>query len=238
MAKINKKEKAALQKLNQSANRKKVNIRKNYNMMVDVEVKTLKELQSMSRKEINDYKENLKSFTNRYNLNYQYVKNEDGETIGTKLDVQRFERGKALVNRQKKEREARLKKTKFTVAGRDTGITAYDYGIIGDPDRRENQIKADPKKLDRETFQEWLEKLDGGKYMDDLNEQWRQNYITGLENVFGAQAWKLIGHINNMDIKDFIKMAEGEKFASIEYIYDPAEMGIRMRKIEQTWDVA
>lgn len=237
MAKINKREKAALQKLNQSANRKKANIRKNYNMMVDIEVKTLKELQGMNRDQLNAYKEELKSFTNRYNLNYQYVKNEEGEVIGTKKEVQAFERGKALANRQKKAREQRLKKTKFTVGGKDTGISAYDYGIIGDPDRRENQLKADPKKLDRETFQEWLEKLDGGKYMDSLNEQWRENYITGLENVFGSQAWKIIGHINKMDIKDFIKMAEGEKFASIEYIYDPAEMGIRMNKIAETWGI-
>ena len=237
MARITKKEKLMLQKLNQSANTKKRNIKKNYNMAVDVEVLTLKELQKKSREEINAYKDNLKSFTNRYNLDYQYVKNEDGETIGTKKEVQAFERGKALANRQKKEREKRLQKTKFTVGGQDTGISAYDYGIIGDPDRRENQIKANPKNLDRETFQEWLGKLEGGKYMDEMNEAWRQNYITGLENVFGSQAWKLIEHINNMDIKDFVKMAEGEKFASIEYIYDPAELGIRMKKIEDTWQV-
>lgn len=245
-ARISKKEKQELQRLNRNAQAKIRRLESNHGrgtverFFPQIDVEPIKELREMSRAELNAYKEQISKFTRRGNVHYQLVKNEEGRTIGTKAEVQQVEREVRRINRIKEQNRKRRKAIQFLDRGKPVPkTTTHGMGLMGETRFKEYGLNFNPRKIrNRSEFEEWTRRIEetyGGDFIQRRNEQMKENYVTALDTVFGGRAKHIQEHVKNMSLDDFMEMWEQENLADIGYIYDRNELEERFVNISQIW---
>lgn len=226
-----------LKKLQTSVNRKQKRLKKVYDVSIDIEKKDITDFSS--RKEFNKYMQELENFTDR--KNYRYVKNEHGLVVSRET----YNELKSQVNKINKENKKRLKRYEnknFKSRGKDTEEKVKDRKLMGDT--RYNEFK--PKKFnfnrfrnkqELEDYEESLKKRTNEKYWDKKAKQYKENYIKGLENVFGKMGKKLISRVKKMKTEDFLEMYYTEDIANIDFMYEFMDVIAKLHELETIFNV-
>lgn len=247
-ARISRREKSELQRLNRNANAKIKRIEKDFgkealDMIPQVGTKKLKDLKGMTRSEINEYKDQLERFTRRGNMNYQFVKNEGGRVIGTKAEVQQAEREVRRINRIKEQHARKSDKNPFRSRGKETGMTVGERRGLGDPRYNYHNLNFDVNQFgSRQTFKQFVDRVDQqyeGDFMTRRNKQYRRNYRVALINQLGKspETIALARHIHKMDLEEFMEMYYTEDIGDINFLYDPETTDAEIKRLTRLWGV-
>jgi hypothetical protein len=230
-----------LNRINRNVRNKLNRIRKNYNMMVDINIKRASEFNNVQ--EYNKYMQEMKSFLNPHNQNYRYVKSKTGNVM-TKKEYNQLERTLARENRVKREEARKREKMPYKHGGKKTGVkTGEQQRLMGDPRLREAKHKVKNKfhELPPQKFVEWLQEVEeefGGNVRDKRARRYKDSYIKGLQNVFGDEANHIINHIEKMGNKQFLDVYYSNTVGDIGYIYLPVERKRKLKNIAEGLGVA
>lgn len=110
-------------------------------------------------------------------------------------------------------------------AGRDLGVSVGDsLKIMG----KESDfiLRKKSKSLQqfktREAFDAYLanvKRVNQRNYIDIRVQQYKDNYITGLKNAFGADADELVERVKKMKNKEYMREVESDETLEIGYLY-------------------
>lgn len=237
---ITSREKAEIQRLNRNAKAKSTRISNKFGIDVGINFKKLKDF--TSRKEINEYKAQLKRFTNRSNMNYQYVENKEGLVL-TKAEINKIEREERRVNRIKAQERKKYKDKPFTSGGKPTTLTVGQRAEVMKDDKYNHmepvkfteRLKTLRNRSEFEQFVENIEKSYSADFINKRNEKYRDSYKKAMFNIFGMDATSVISHVDNLHIEEFMEMYYEEDLANIGFIYDKVERDVKLQKIREVW---
>lgn len=185
-------------------------IKQNYNIDVDIE---LPKIESFStRKEYNRWKEKTQDFTNRYNRDYQYVKNRYG-VVASKSEIRQAEHLTAVAQRRARDVIERAQTKPFIQGGKDTGQTVGQrMQVMGKPNAGGVNVPADFNFNNINTRRRFEERLDKTKnmadkgYYEERNKTMRDNFINILELSFNSDADELVERLKNVNPDDFYEI--------------------------------
>jgi Phi-29 DNA terminal protein GP3 len=221
---ITKKDELEYKKLASSAKQKIRNVNKKHgiNLSDEVELKKLSDFNT--RSEYNEWKDKIKSFTNRNNLNYQFIKNPHGISI-SKARKNAIERNVKLVQRHVDQEIKRREQMPFISGGRVQGTVGQRMLQMARPmdvhrpkDFNFNDIKNIQRLRDIE--RNMANKADPQK-RDEKAERWKNMFIETLERTFNSDADDIIDKIRQMSGQDFYDMYQVVDEFSFDY-YDPS----------------
>jgi hypothetical protein len=209
------------------------------------DVSTNKYKEFNSRKEINNYLKEMNAFL--HNKKDFKVENVHGVEIKYS-EIKEVEKAVRKTNRQKEKLWDSIKDLPFKHRGRPTGLTLAQRKdpIVGMGDVRfadlEN-VKFNVHSVftprDWEKKRDKLLKLYGdGNYLQRLNELYKANYITAMQNALGEDSKKLQQHIRNMSLEDFMRETFSENNAEITFVYDRLAIKTRVQELERIWGLA
>lgn len=89
------------------------------------------------------------------------------------------------------------------------------------------------KKSDWKKFKESVEKQNKDSYTDERYDRYKENYLKGLDNAFGARATRLKQMIEKIPPDVLVQMYYDEPILQIDFIYDPIEMEAKIEAMEE-----
>ena len=219
---ITKADRSEFAKLTANARRKVKRINKNYGIDLTSEV-TLPKIQSFqTRKQYNQWKEQVQSFTNRANLDYQYVKNPFG-TVASKKELNEMkrktriaqDRARKLISGQVDKPWIFKGKVRATQGQRMEQLAgdAEAAGVTVPPDFDFDKMRT------QQQFRERVEAIDRRnepEYFDRKMARMQLNFMDILSLSFGPDADDLLILLNELTPKEFwevYQMFEGFDFA-------------------------
>ena len=229
---ITKADRSEFAKLTANARRKVKRINKNYGIDLTSEV-TLPKIQTFqTRKQYNQWKEQVQSFTNRANLDYQYVKNPFG-TVASKKELNEMKRKtKVVQDRARKLISGQIDKpwifkneVKATQGQRMQMMGGQDEagGVTVPPDFDFNKMRT------QRQFRERVEAVDNKmdpEFYDKKMARMQLNFMDILSLSFGEDADELLILLNELTPKEFWEvwnMFEGFDFT----LYDSNGQNVR-----------
>jgi hypothetical protein len=225
-----------LRRINKRANDKVRRIRKNYNMALDITIKRVSDFQNV--REYNQYMNQMKSFLNPHNTEYQFVKSKQSGQVMRKKEYNELQRTLKRADRIRQEDVKRNRNKKYKHGGKETEMTVGEQEkLMGDVRFKEAKHKIKNQfhtEKDPMKFQEWLKDVEeefGGNYRDKRRQSYKDRYIKGLDNIFGDEAKPLIKHIENMPLGEFMDVYYSNTVGNISYIYLPADRRAKLRNI-------
>ena len=243
---ITDRDKAEIRKLNQSVNSKKRRFQGKGMEVVDMETKGITSFST--RKELNEYKEKMRNFTNRYATQFK-VKNEN-DVEATYLDIVRTERKIRERNKEREKEWKRIKdKPKLDVSGKETGLTIGEYkdqlarGKIRQMGSS-NYDTYDPEHFNfgdwgtKEALDKYLKKKKNALSIKEAQQQWKTNYISALHKVFGDTELdysKVLEAVSKMSVKQFTDQFITQGASTITYIYSFREQLKKLKQLEEEW---
>ena len=166
----------------------------------------------------------------------QAVKSMTGNKV-TKWEKREIGLKVGQINRQRTIERAKMENLEATSQGVPLGLKRGQMGS-----ERMNALKPKKYNFDKikggkewEKFKETIEKQSSFNYRQDKLEQYKANYLKGLDDVFGEYA---------KDIKDIIEQLPPElvnetyfkeQEASITFIYDMQEMNLKLDVLSNIW---
>jgi len=210
---ITKKDKAEFQRLSKNAKSKVRRTKKTYGVDLQGVVETPKNIESFqTRKEFNEWKKSVNSFTNRGNLNYQFMKNQHGLVI-TKKTFQEAMRNEKLGAKYAKQKKKEFMDRPFYSGGQKQLLTVEQYqNMFKRPDilGYENPMGFNFDNIDRpsrlERKLENLEKRAQPDFFDERMKTMKDNYMQALQTTFNSDADFLIEKFKDIPAQDFYEM--------------------------------
>lgn len=95
--------------------------------------------------------------------------------------------------------------------------------------KKYNIDKIRPQEWDK--FIETVEKQVKSNYNYDKMERYKENYIKGLYNVFGAKGNDIIGIVENIPSDKFTDLFYNDPVLQLDFIYDPIEVDLKIESI-------
>ena len=185
--------------------------KKNYGIDLSNEV-DLPDLENFqSRKQYNEWREKLQSFTNRNNQRYQFVKNKFG-VVATQSEITRMELANARERRIAEQIIKEAEKKPFISGGKEQGTVEQRMLQMGRPNAAGISM---PPKFDfskirtRDTFvrkKKRAKERGGRQYYDRRMEKMKQTFIEQLEEAFNSDADYLTELIKKMSAQDFYEV--------------------------------
>jgi len=228
-------------RVNKLVQNKQSRLRVNKGLEVS-DVQTEKYQTFNSRKDIEKYLDKMGDFLER-SADFK-VKNEKDVELQYS-DIKEIEKVLGRVNKQKEKQWEQVKDLPFTHRGKPTSMTVEQRAnpIFGMGDPRFEGLKKvefDPNKFKSlKAFQnrhkEIMDVYGDGKYLNKLNELYRDNYLKAIDNNLGYAAKHLRAFIEKMPLRDFIQMYYTEGNADIGFIYDKLAVQSRVNELERVW---
>ena len=219
---LTKADRAEFAKLTTSARRKANRIRKNYGIDLSSDVSLPKIDTFRTRKQYNQWKEQVQSFTNRANFDYQFVKNPFG-TVASKKELNEMkrktkiaqERARKLISGQMDKPWIFKGQVRSTQGQRMQmmGGPAEAAGVTVPPDFDFNKMRTQRQFTERK---EAIDKRMDVDYYDRKMERMQLNFMDILSLSFGPDADELLILLNELTPKEFweiYQMFEGFDFA-------------------------
>lgn len=182
--------------------------KKKYNIDLSNDV-TLPTLESFStRKEFNAWKDQVKSFTSRYNLEYQFVENKYG-VVASKKELAEIKRDTKRAQRIAQERIDIYKERPFHQDNKPAGTVGQRTGHFSVPDVMGINV---PKDFDFdtartrsrvETVKSSMKRKGTHQYYDERTERMKENFITALEGSFNSLADDIVEEVKDLTPDEF-----------------------------------
>lgn len=180
------------------------------NLANEISVPKLKDIKT--REQFKEVEEQLKSFTNRYNTKYQFVKNEHG-VVASKRELNEIKENTKKAQRIAKKMLKEAEEKPFIVKGKQEGTVGQQMKQMAEPENLTgisvpkdfdfNKV-MDRKRLDQKAEQ--MRERATPEHFDKKMEQLQANYILMLERSFNSDANELADRIKSMPADDFFEM--------------------------------
>lgn len=184
-----------------------------------------------------DFNRELKSLERYLKRGSEVIKESKTGNKVSKWEYREVALKVAKINRDKTRERKKLEQLEVTSQGKKTGLKRGEMGS-------ERMTSLEPKKFDFDKIKkgkEWdkfvesVEKQVRDSYADDKYDLWKENYIKGIENVFGNNASDIISAIRSIDSSIVINKFYSEQEASIDFIYDPLELNAKLDVLRDIW---
>lgn len=166
----------------------------------------------------------------------QAVKSMTGNTV-TKWEKREIGLKVGQINRQRTIERAKMENLDATSQGKPLGLKRGQMGS-----ERMNALKPKKYNFDKikggkewEKFKDTIEKQASYNYMNDKLEQYKANYLKGLDDVFGEYAKDIKAIIEKLPPELVNETYFKEQEASISFIYDMQEMNIKLDILSNIW---
>lgn len=222
-----------LSKLSQSAKRKGNRLKRNFDLNLTPDIKTIDEFSS--RKDFNKYVKQLETFTDR--KSHRYRKNAYGDVFSYD-DVRKATQFTKTYNKTREKVASKILGKEFydrkKASGFSVGESRYSMG-----DTRYYNVR--PKQFDINNFRstralrqftENTKKAMGKEYLDKINKDYKRRYLKGLKTVFGRSSSELRKHIKDMDVDRFMEIYYTDNVGDIRFMYDKFHQDALLREIE------
>ena len=229
---LTKADRAEFAKLTTSARRKANRIRKNYGIDLSSDVSLPKIETFRTRKQYNQWKEQVQNFTNRANLDYQFVKNPFG-TVASKKELNEMkrktkiaqERARKLISGQIDKPWIFKGEVRSTQGQRMQMMSEQDQlaGVTVPPDFDFNKMRTQRQFSERK---EAIDKKMDPEFYDKKMARMQLNFMDILSLSFGEDADELLILLNELTPKEFWEvwnMFEGFDFT----LYDSNGQNVR-----------
>lgn len=196
---------------------------KNYGVDLSSEIKIPSLNDFATRKQFNTFKQQASSFTNRFNLNYQYKKNDYG-VVATKKQINQIERNTHEAQQLAKNEIKRLKKMPFYNAGKQEGTLGMRQqnvkpssisGISKVPNFNFNRVRS---QEDLETIERKANRKANPTYYNKRYDVMKENYIMRLSATYNSDADPLIERLREMDSRNFYDMYQQYEEFDFKYL--------------------
>jgi len=235
---ISSKKLAEIKKLNQKISQKKSRIKTRYGVEVNIpSIDT-----SLRGKDLAKSIDNAKSFLNRNNQKYQYVRNEKG-VVFTKAEVTRSKLLFDRINRINEKELKKLSKEQYTVEGRVVGtigsINSVRARSLNERYKFNFNIDRFRSKREFETFVQRKQETYKGDFIKRRRHRYRANYIGALREAFGdaSDVEQLIGKITQLDLDVFYRLSMTSDERNIEFVYNPEKRDTLLQSIGESWGI-
>lgn len=195
----------------------------------------------MPRAQVNAIKAEIRSFTSRYNQNFQFVQLNDTLTVPKTL-VSQLKREQAIANRRAMQAYRRNLKLPFIPLS-ERGWAAPGAHRTVESERRKEKPRGYKKKPEEFKTAQQLEdyivhlQKHNERTITDWDEQWRENTIKAIIDTYGeTNAAKLIAKVRQMPISDFIFLMETQD-VDIPWIYDSILLDTGWEKLNSYFDL-
>lgn len=205
---ITKRDKEEYRRLRRNTKAKIRRVKQNYGVDLEGEVPLPELNEFQTRKEFNEWKELQRSFTNRANTEYQFVKNEY-DVVASKKELNQIERATKRAQRvaDKKIKE-QLDRPTFhdgkkigTVKDRTMYMKEADVTGIHRPSDFDFKKVRNRRRLD--DIKTSMEKRQNEQYYDERNKRMLENFINTLSGHFNSDADDLIKELRTINPDDF-----------------------------------
>lgn len=163
------------------------------------------------RQDFNEWKNHMRSFTDRRNLNYQYVKN-DYDVVASKSQINEINKNIELANKRAQELREKNKDKPIISAGEKTVATVGgQQEILKNPSSLlSNHKKFDFDKVTSNEELEWelnrSRKISDVYYYDRRLETLKDNFIRSVEGSFNSLADDLVKELREIRADHFYEM--------------------------------
>ncbi|UTC25166.1 DNA terminal protein [Cytobacillus phage Bfsp1] len=165
-----------------------------------------------SRKEFNEWKDRMKSFTDRNNPEFQYEINKYG-VAASKAELEKIRQDTAKAQEQAQKFIEKYENKPYSVGGKEMGYTVGDRMLLF-RDRNVAGITV-PDDFDFDKIQtrsrlegraELLEEKASGQFFDQSMERMKHNFMTALRGTFNGAADELLDMIDIIPPDDFFEL--------------------------------
>ena len=152
----------------------------------------------------------------------------------TQWEVDEFKIKQRVENARRTRERKRLGEEEVSVGGKKTGVKRKEMGRI-----KENELNKHKLKFDNMSQKEWelakqrMDKRFNAQYRDEKKELLRTNYIKAMVELNYPDS--LIDLVKQVDIDKFITTYNTDETATIDFIYDPIEMQLKIEQVRNTW---
>jgi hypothetical protein len=143
----------------------------------------------------------------------------------------------AQINRERAIERKAVENMDATSRGQSLGMKRGEMGS-----ERLNELKPKKFNFDKirggkewEHFKESVERQASPKARDERLERYKDNYIKGLQSVFGDYANDIIDIIKELPAKTVVDTYYSEQEATIEFFYDPQSMDTKLEILNDIW---
>lgn len=205
---ISKRDKEEYSRLRRNTKAKIRRTKKKYGIDLESEIPLPKLESFKTRKEFNEWKELQRSFTNRANTEYQFVKNEY-DVVASKKELFKIERdtklAQRLADRKIKEQKDRPVfhdgKQVGTVGDRSMYMKESDVTGIHRPKDFDFSKVRSRRRL--EDIRDSMDKRKEERYYDERNKTMLDNFIRNMEGHFGSDSEELVKLLKDINPDDF-----------------------------------
>lgn len=209
---------------------------KNYGIDLSNEITIPKVSDFKTRKEFNEFKSQIKNFTNRNNTNYQFVKNKYG-VVASKKEINEARRTANIARRVAKKVEKQVANKPFMQGGKESGTVKQRMLQMGKPNVAGIYI---PPKFDfdkihsRRQFTEKVENLterSDPQFLNKRAEKMKENYIKSLNENFNSDSNDVIQMVLQVPASDFFELYIMNDEMEFAYHYTEEEGLTHLAKI-------
>lgn len=169
------------------------------------------------RSEFNKWKEQARQFTNKSNLEYQFVINDNG-VVASKKELKQIERDNKRAIKRAKSLVDKAMKQPFIQGGEQYGTVESRIKQLAINRMTPEEIAgiSIPKPFDfnKVNSKERLEDVKShnrdratGKHYVKRNENLKNNFITMMEQAFGSESDDIVRRIKEIPANDFVEMS-------------------------------
>lgn len=161
---------------------------------------------------------------------------ETGVTI-TKWERDELSRLQAIVETRKRRVREEMGSQPATSRGRDLGLTRGEMHSARMNALAESKLnyKAFRSPSEVRARKRTLSTKARSDYFKSSDEKYKENYIKGLQTVFGKKAGPLIAHIRSMNPHEVVKRYYKDQEGTLRYIYEKAQRESHLRSIMEVW---
>lgn len=184
--------------------------KKNYGLDLSDEVVIPSLDDFTTRQEFNLWKQQMSSFTNRANLNYQFKKNPYG-VVASKKEINEITRNTKRAQEIAKQFEREASEKPFISGGKQQGTLEQrsfmlDKPVSGITVPRDFDFEKVRSRRQLEAKKESMARRVTPEFYDKRMEQMKENYINLMQSTFHSDADELVRKLENMTAKDFYNM--------------------------------
>lgn len=190
------------------------------------------------RKLINEAKSQVKSFLNRFNQRWQFIK--VGDDLVPKTVANEFKRLQRLANQNIIKNYNRNKDLPFIPMSERGWASPGAHRTVGQQHLSPPRLYS--KKLSEfsgaDALKAYISNLSSALQVsqEDRDEKWRDNTVKALQNVFGDASDDLISRIKAMPLSDFVLVMQTQDI-NISYVYLSLYTNETLDKIAAYFDV-
>lgn len=222
---ISNKDKQEYNKLVKNVKSKIRNVKKKNGIDLTGEIPIPKLGDFTNRQAFNEWKTKASSFTNRYNLRYQFKTNKYGVTASV-AELNEIERKNKLSQRLAKQKQKEYSKKPFMQGGKQYGTVGDRFGMMKKPKNVGFDIPGD---FNFEVFQtrgelnrrkEIIERRANPKNFDRRLENFKDRYIVGIEERFNSDADDVVSKLKDMPADELYRLYL--EYGEFQELFDPS----------------